>query len=109
MHPFHDYIAEQLVKKLKKDCVVVFYDPHREFQPFKEGVAAQGEGGEPVAQAMLGELPFHLARFTGSFIKLRAEVEPLVAMDRPAPLLVYLPGVERDHNGSLLKVRWPAH
>lgn len=103
MHPFHDYIAGQLVEKLKKDCVVVFYDPRREFQPFMEEIAAPVEGGEPIARAMLGELPIHLAQFTGSFIKLRMEVEPLVAVDRPEPLLVYVPGVERDHNGSLLK------
>lgn len=103
MHPFHDYIAGQIVEKLKKHYVVVFYDPRKEFLPFVEEIAAQGEGGEPIARAMLGKLPIHLARFTGSFIKLRAEVEPLVAVDRPEPLLIYLPGVERDHQGSLLK------
>lgn len=103
MHQFHEYIAGQIVEKLKKHCVVVFYDPRNEFLPFVDEVAAQGAGGEPIVNARLGELPIRLARFTGSFIKLRAEVEPLVAVDRPEPLLVYVPGVERDHIGSLLK------
>ena len=43
-----------------------------------------------------------LARYTGSFFGLRAVVEPIVATDEPDSLVVYLPGVERDRDASVL-------
>jgi PglZ domain-containing protein len=102
MHQFHEYIAGQIVEKLKNSRVVVFYDPRKEFQPFVDELLAGGEGSNPIVSVAMREMAVSLARFNGSFIRLRAEVEPLVAVDRPEPLLIYLAGVERDHEGSLL-------
>ncbi len=43
-----------------------------------------------------------LARYAGSFFGLRAAVEPIVAADQPEPLILYLPGIARDRQGSVL-------
>jgi hypothetical protein len=43
MHPFHQYIREQLAERLKKRRVVLWYDPRAEFQPFLQEIL----GGEP--------------------------------------------------------------
>ena len=43
-----------------------------------------------------------VARFRGSFFALRHEVEPIAQVDSPEPLILYLPGVERDRQGSIL-------
>jgi hypothetical protein len=103
MHQFHEYIAGQIVEKLKTRRVVVFYDPRREFQPFVDELLAGGDGDDPIVRVTMRGMNVSLARFTGSFVRLRAEVEPLVAVDRPEPMLIYVPGVERDNIGSLLK------
>ena len=59
-----------------------------------------GSGGLP--RVRVGERPTVLVRYEGSFFGLRAAVEPIVAQDRPEALLVYLPGVSRDRQGSVL-------
>jgi hypothetical protein len=38
----------------------------------------------------------------GPFFALRAAVEPIVAADKPEPLILYLPSVTRDRTGSVL-------
>ncbi|MEM8996625.1 MAG: PglZ domain-containing protein, partial [Acidobacteriota bacterium] len=62
--------------------------------------AAAGEHQLPRVE--VNEHQVYLARFTGSFFALRAAVEPLVSKDVPPLLLVYLPGAQRDPQGSLL-------
>jgi hypothetical protein len=101
-HAFHDYLARQLLQHLKRS-VVVWYDPRREFEPF----IAELRGGQPLAACAvetvtLGGQTVSFCAHAGSFFELRAAVEPLVAIDLPAPLLIYLPGVERDRVHSVL-------
>ena len=43
-----------------------------------------------------------LARYEGSFFALRNAVEPIVEVDIPVSLIIYLPGVKRDMQGSVL-------
>ena len=43
-----------------------------------------------------------VARYEGSFFAVRAAVESTVAEDEPDPLLIYVPGVARDQNDSVL-------
>ena len=102
MHAFHEYLRKQLHDLLTKRRVVAFYDPREEFTAFIDELPAVEDGNEPVPQVHIGALPVHLARFEGSFFGVRALVEPLVAVDEPAPLLLYLPGVQRDRAGSVL-------
>lgn len=102
MHPFHEYLTGQLAEKLAERRVVCFYDPRGEFTPFVDELQVIDDAETPLPRVILGELAAHLARYQGSFFGLRATVEPLVAIDQPAPLLLYLPGVERDRSGSVL-------
>ena len=103
-HPFHSYLSRNLADLLRKHAVVVFYDPRREFTPFVDEFRSRDRsastGGVP--QVELGDLSAGLVRYQGSFFAIRAQVEPLVAVDRPEPLLIYMPGVERDRKGSVL-------
>src|SRR3982751_1751455 len=102
MHPLHDYIAKQVADKLKSKKVVVWYDVRGEFAPF----IAEVRGGartssEPMPVSVAG-VAAHLAEYAGSMFELRMAVEPLVMDDVPEPVLIYLPGCERDRRGSVL-------
>jgi hypothetical protein len=103
-HPFHDYVASRLDELLRTRRVVVWYDPRREFEPFVDELEpldpAEGRGGVP--RVWVRDLQTHLARYDGSFFALRARVEPIVELDLPEHLLVYVPGEERDPHGSVL-------
>lgn len=44
----------------------------------------------------------HLAEYAGSMFELRAAVESRVCGDTPESVLIYLPGCERDPQGSVL-------
>src|SRR5262249_48269602 len=88
---------------LNKRSVVVFYDPRREFLPFFERELEEvdpGSGGLP--RVRVGEQTTVLICYEGSFFGLRTTVEPIVAEDKPEALLIYLPGVSRDRQGSVL-------
>jgi PAS domain-containing protein len=101
----NSYLCQQLSEQLLKRRVVVFYDPRWEFAPFFDelGQASPGLGGLPrVFLDTVHDTTAHLARFQGSFFGLRAAVEPVVELDRPEFLIVYLPGVTRDRRGSVL-------
>ena len=101
-HELFAYIAGQLAGHLKGRRVVVWYDLRREFEPFLEELAERAGPGAFPAGVAIGEVSARVARFAGSYFGLRAEVEPLVAGERPDPLLVYIPGVDRDRQGSVL-------
>jgi hypothetical protein len=102
MHPLHDYIAKQVVEKLKSRRVVVWYDPRREFAPFiSEARGAERVGGATVAVS-LGGISGWLAEYDGSFFELRTMVEPHVRADTPDTVLIYVPSVDRDGQGSVL-------
>ncbi|MFP4474001.1 MAG: PglZ domain-containing protein [Desulfatibacillaceae bacterium] len=100
MNPFQQYLEGLLADRLKRKLVVVWYDTRREFEPFVDALGAGG--GEAVPVVVVGGIAAHLARYTGSFIGLKMAVEPLVAVDRPDPLLLYIPGAARDLQTSVL-------
>lgn len=103
MHPLNEYISKQLAEKLKARKVVVWYDPRREFAPFVtelRGAARTSDEAVPVA---VGGLAARLTEFDGSMFELRAVVEPFVSGDVPSEsVIVYIPGCQRDHHGSVL-------
>ena len=43
-----------------------------------------------------------VARHEGSFFALRNAVEPIADLDKPEPLIIYLPGIDRDRQTSVL-------
>ena len=103
MNAFQEYVSQQLVDHLKKRRVVVWYDPRGEFRPYVRELrdGANAEGGK-LEQVQLGEMAVHLCEFNGSFFEVKFTVEPIVSADNPQPLLVYVPGIERDRVESLL-------
>ena len=103
MHPFHDYLAQQLDDMLKKRGIVVFYDPRCEFEPFfRRELEEIGTGYDGLPKVSIKGTPTFVARYDGSFFAIRAVVEPIAALDKPDPLIIYLPGITRDRKGSVL-------
>ena len=103
MHPFHDYLCGQLDDILKRRGIVVFYDPRREFEPFFDRELNEtGNGYDGLPRVFVKERLTFLVRHEGSFFALRSAVEPIADRDKPDPLIVYLPGVERDRKASVL-------
>ena len=103
MHPFHDYLCQQLDDMLKKRGIVVFYDPRREFEPFFDRELQEtGSGYDGLPQMFVKERLTFVARHEGSFFALRNAVEPIADLDKPEPLIVYLPGIDRDRQTSVL-------
>ena len=103
MHPFHDYLCGQLDDMLKKRGIVVFYDPRREFEPFFGGELKEtGTGYDGLPRVFVNDRLTFVARHQGSFFALRNAVEPIADLDKPDPLIVYLPGIERDRQASVL-------
>ena len=101
MHTFHDYLREHLDDLLRKHSVVVFYDPRNEFRPFFDR-ELELLAGDPLPRVAMGSCSAFLARYEGSFFGLRGLVEPIVAADQPEPLILYLPGIAKDRQGSVL-------
>jgi hypothetical protein len=102
MHPLHDYLVKQLAEKLRSKKVIVWYDARREFVPFLTELGDVTSGpGAPVPVQVAG-IRTSLVKYEGSFFELRSLVEPLVRADTPDPVLVYIPGVDRDRHGSVL-------
>jgi hypothetical protein len=102
MHLLHDYVAKQLAEKLKERQVVVWYDQRREFEPFVNEIRGGPRSNvEPILVSVAG-MKANLAEYFGSFFELRMVVEPLVSVDKPDPLVVYVPGVVHDVKSSVL-------
>ncbi|MFZ0791325.1 MAG: hypothetical protein WAM94_17070 [Chromatiaceae bacterium] len=97
VHPFHDYLCEHLDEQLRKRSVVVFYDPRGELSPFFDRELEPQEG-DPLPRVTIGTRSAFLARHagTGSFFGLRGLVEPVILADKPAPVILYLPGDEEE-------------
>jgi hypothetical protein len=103
MHAFHEYLCQQLDDMLRKHSVVVFYDPRREFLPFFERELNEVDTDSAgLGRVSIGERMAFVARYQGSFFGLRAAVESIADQDTPEALIVYLPGVARDRQGSVL-------
>src|SRR5256885_1606852 len=102
MHPFHEYLDAQLTQKLKQRRVVVWYDPHRQFEPYVEELPALQGLSAPASRVRVGDTEAHLACFEGSYFGLRLQVEPLVSGSQPMPLLLYVGGEARDPTNSAL-------
>lgn len=101
MNEFHAYLAGQLEDRLRRQRVVVFYDPREEFAPFID--ALTGGAADPVPTPVhVGATETTLARFDGSWWALKVAVEPWLETSLPEPLLIYAPGTERRPQETLL-------
>ena len=102
MHPLHDYIGRQVAERIKARSVVVWYDPRAEFAPFVAELRGSSVAAVAPVDVAIGDIRASLVQYAGSMFEVRAAVEPLVAGERPEPLLVYVPGVSPDRTGSVL-------
>jgi hypothetical protein len=100
MNPLHEYVATQLAKRFSPERpIAVWYDPRREFEPFVSELST--EDASTVSEVVLISSRVSLIRFSGSYLAVRAAAEPLISSDAPPPLLIYVPGRERDRKESL--------
>ena len=104
MHPFHNYLATLIEKKIQNSTVVVFYDPKTEFKSF---IAELEETATPSQNHSLREVTVNetvalFLRFNGSFFQIKADAEPNMSETQPQPMLIYIPGADRDPQGSVL-------
>jgi len=102
MHPLHDYVVNRLAEKLKTRKVIVWYDVRREFAPFIAELRGGARTGSEAVPVTIAGASARLAEYDGSMFELRAVVEPHVCGDVPECVVIYLPGRERDHRGSVL-------
>ena len=102
MHPLHDYIAKQLSERAKARRIVIWYDERGEFAPFVSELRGGERAGPEPVEVALGGVSVNLLEYAGSMFELRATVEPLACGDSPELTVLYLPGCERDHHGSVL-------
>ncbi len=102
MNPLHSYMVKQLASRLHDRKVVVWYDARREFTPFVDELRGAGAIAGGIIPIAVADLPVKLLEYDGSFFAVRALAEPLAEMDQPEPLLIYIPGVERDRRSSVL-------
>jgi hypothetical protein len=103
MNALRSYLCQQLDGLLAKHRVVVFYDPRSEFLPFfNDELEVVGLSGCGLPRVSIQERLTYLARYEGSLLALRDAVEPIAGLAKPEPLLLYLPGVERDRQMSVL-------
>lgn len=104
MTAFDEHLASQLDTKLRERRILVWYDPRSEFDAFVSSLKPvsppAGQGGLP--RVWINDLQTHLAKYNGSFFALKAEIEPIASLDKPEPLLVYVPGKRRDRLHSVL-------
>lgn len=95
------HVANQLAGQLKQRRIVVWYDAREEFTPFVEQLTSEAASRASVEVDIAGTRA-HFVVDDGSRYSTRFRVEPLVAADEPAWVVAYLPGVKRDHHGSVL-------
>lgn len=97
MHEFHEYLSRQLIEHLKKRRVVVWYDPKAEFRTYIRELRGGNDPEEcRLDEIRVGEVPARLCEFKGSFFEVKFAVELLAEKSEPEPLLIYVPGVERE-------------
>jgi hypothetical protein len=105
-HSLVAHMKHELEGRLRAQQVVVWYDEGRAFEPFvhgllEEGVAASA-AGSALKQVRLGTLDAHLFPCSGSLFEARFALEPLVAGERPEPVVVYVPGERPERSLSVL-------
>jgi hypothetical protein len=101
-HPLHEYLAKNLGERLKKKRIVVWYDPPSAFSVFFDELPGARNRPDRLHSIHIGGVEAWLAEHTGSFFELRHAVEPLVSDEVPVPVLIYVPGAERDPERSPL-------
>lgn len=101
-HPLHDYISHQIADRLKDRRIVVVYDPRKEFSAFFDEALEGSKVDGCLRDGLFGARRAKVCLFDGSFLRVRAAVEPLTFGESVEDVVVYLPGETRDETTSLL-------
>jgi hypothetical protein len=80
-----DHLVGLIAKQVEERCLVVWYDPGADYKAVAERLDIPGAT---------------VARYDGSFLKLRREIDPLLNGLEPPKLVVYVP-VEQANGTSL--------
>jgi hypothetical protein len=102
MHPLHEYVEKQLAERIKSRRVVIWYDTRAEFALFIAELRGGPRTSNNLARVTVAGIDTKLAEYAGSMFELRALIEPDVSGDTAEPVVVYLPGCERDRRASVL-------
>jgi hypothetical protein len=81
-HPLHEYIAGQIVDQIRNRHLVVIYDRNEELGPFFQELVGE-PAGEGLTLVWIGNRNAKLCVFDGSFLKVRAAVEPVTKRQQP--------------------------
>src|SRR2546423_1456198 len=80
VNPLRDYIALQLWEKVDENHgIAVWYDRRLEFEPFLRELVPADKSSVQRARLVGHDVSF--AEFDGSYLAIRAAVEPLIAAD----------------------------
>ncbi|MFG3593098.1 hypothetical protein ACFXS9_12650 [Bradyrhizobium sp. RDI18] len=77
------------------------YDKREELRPFFNELVAETADGQLVS-VKIGQQKAKLHVFEGSFLKTRTIVEDVTQGDQPEQVVIYVPSLDRDAEGSLL-------
>ncbi len=107
MNLLAQHLVNQLERHLSERRVVVWYDPHREWELAFPDLTVQGKRcsdlpADALSDLTIGTVNARFAYFTGSFLQLRLLSEEVAAGDTPQPLVLYLPGESPDEDNSVL-------
>lgn len=89
MGALRDYVISLVCDQVKKNHIVVWFDPDKWYFSMIQGLEVPGA---------------HLAVYQGSFFALRHEVEPLMGQEHPPELVVYVPMAEEESLDALAEL-----
>lgn len=87
MGPVSEYVKEMVVKQVKDNHLVVWFDPERIYSDI--AVDLEIPGGT-------------VARYQNSFFELRHDIAPLMTREEPPDLLIYVPLSEEETENALI-------
>ena len=89
MGALRDYVISLVRDQVKRNHIVVWFDPGKWYFPMIQGLDIPGA---------------HLAVYQGSFFALRHEVELLMGKEHPPELVVYVPMAEEESSSALAEL-----
>jgi hypothetical protein len=84
-----EHLVGLIAKQVEESSLVVWYDPGADYRAVAERIAIPGTT---------------IARYDGSFLRLRREIEPLLNDLDPPRLVVYVPVEQADTNHALVEL-----
>jgi PglZ domain len=84
-----EHLVGLIAKQVEERCLVVWYDPAADYRVVAERLEMSGTT---------------IARYDGSFLKLRREIDPLLGKLEPPKLVVYVPVEQSNTHHALVEL-----